>query len=735
MPSRANCHINYNRTRSLSIRDELEKRAWTQNPGLARRLSSRRQARETDEHRGQTSGDAAGDTSARRIMRWQDRILLALAVLLLLLIAIRGETAAANDQPWGLQLLTNGETFTEMAIDTEVQLDITGLLARVSVTQRFSNSSSEWAEGVYRFPLPQGAAVDRLRVVVGSRILEGEIQEKMDARRTYTKARNSGRTATLVEQQRRNQFETKLANIAPGEAIEVTIGYLHNVSYSDFSYSLRLPMTFTPRWEPPIKAITEQVTQQPSPKLIHSSTTDDHRLKLQARLVSAVEFAAIESRYHDVDIRRIENGYRIELLKADDVSDRDFELSWTPALQTRPSTSLTTFNDGGSVYAQLMLAPPLAASIEPLPREVVLVIDTSGSMEGASITQARAALVHALGSLGPDDYFNLLQFNSDAEQLFEQSIPAASTGLYVARNFISSLEANGGTNMRAALKAALALPQIPHLMRQVVFITDGAVGNEADLLQFVAEKLGPGRMFTVAIGHAPNSWFMRKAAEIGRGSYVHIAKSDEVEQRMSALWGRIQLPALTDISVDWGTGAEYYPEVIPDLYAGEPLWLTARLPSQPTIISLSGNLNGELWNLDINGWDAALGNDGGDNLAKLWARKKIEALQDSTMFGADRELTKLEITGLALDYGLLTRHTSLVAVDKTPRRPGGEQLARSDIPGLIPAGSTMQLAAYPQTATGWLAQLLLSSLVLLLATGMLVFSGPRSPMTKHAGSP
>ncbi len=382
-----------------------------------------------------------------------------------------------------------------------------------------------------------------------------------------------------------------------------------------------------------------------------------------------------------------------------------------------------------------MLAPPLAESIAPQAREVVLIIDTSGSMEGASLAQAKAALLHALKSLGNDEYFNLLQFNSHTEQLFDQSVQVSQSSLYVAQNFITGLHANGGTDMAPALRTALTLPEIPQLMRQVVFITDGAVGNETELLQKVAQDLGDSRMFTVAIGHAPNSWFMRKAAEIGRGSYVHIAKPDEVEEQMSALWGRIQLPALTDICVDWGDSAEYYPEVIPDLYAGEPLWLLARLPSEPAIVGLCGNLNGLDWNLHVNGWDAVGSDPGEDNLAKLWARKKIEALEDSLMFGADPELTRLEITSLALDYGLLTRHTSLVAVDKTPRRENGESLALTDIPGLLPAGNSTKLAGYPKTATGWLAQLLLSVFVLLLATSMLLFSGNRLPMTKTAVVP
>jgi Ca-activated chloride channel family protein len=379
-----------------------------------------------------------------------------------------------------------------------------------------------------------------------------------------------------------------------------------------------------------------------------------------------------------------------------------------------------------------MLAPPLAGAIRPMAREVVLVIDTSGSMAGDSIEQARAALQHALDSLGPDDYFNVLQFNSWAKKLFPQSVPVNRADLLTASDYISSLEADGGTNMKWALKAALVLPEVSGLMRQIVFITDGSVGNETELLQLVAEQLGQGRMFTVAIGHAPNSWFMRKAAQIGRGSYIHIAKPDEVGERMNALWGRIQTPALTDVCVDWGGGAEYYPEIIPDLYAGEPLWLTARLPGQPTLVHLCGRLDGNEWNMTVNTWDALAHDSIGDNLAKLWARSKIEALEDAVMFGADPELTQLEITATALDYELLTRHTSLVAVDKTPRRPAGEALAQSEVPNLLPAGSTAQIAAFPPTATGWVARAVLSLLVLLLATGMLVFSGARFPMTRFS---
>jgi Ca-activated chloride channel family protein len=277
--------------------------------------------------------------------------------------------------------------------------------------------------------------------------------------------------------------------------------------------------------------------------------------------------------------------------------------------------------------------------------------------------------------------------------------------------------------MAPALQQALAQPIIAGLLRQVVFITDGSVGNESDLLRFIGDLLDTSRLFTVSIGSAPNSWFMRKAAEIGRGVHTHIGDTAEVETRINALWNHIRLPALSDICVDWGVGAEYYPDIIPDLYAGQPLWLTAKLDFMPNEVEVCGTLDGAPWRTGVRFQPAA----GSENLATLWARRKIEALEDELMFGADAEQIRTEIIRVALDYGLLTRYTAMVAVDRTPVRPEAEGLARSDIPGLLPAGSASS-SAYANTATGWKAQLLLSLLTLLLATGLLWFSGARLPM-------
>lgn len=695
-----------------SIRDALERDAWRHHHELATRLARRKGL----------------DDPGHRSLRWQDRVLLILGIVLLSLLLMRVETAQA-DADWGLELISPLGRTTSLALETRIDADITGLVARVNVSQAFENRGADWAEGIYRFPLPDGAAVDRMQIQVGDRVIEGEIQRREEAKRVYQQAKAAGKIASLVEQQRSNQYESRLANIGPGETVHIHISFLVNVEWQDGAFSLRLPMTFTPRWEP---AAYDALEPAPPGLNFSSGSASGHAgLALDLLLRTRIGYAAIESRYHDVDIQPVLDGYQVTLLEAAYWPDRDFELSWTPDFAATPRPELLTWDGGDAIYAQLMVVPPKLDALGPQAREVVFIIDTSGSMEGGSLQQARAALLEGLQQLDSSDQFNLVQFNSDFEVLFAASAPADSRHLELARDYLGDLEADGGTFMAPALKAAFALPEAFGLLRQVVFITDGSVGNEQELLLQIAEELGQARLFTVGIGSAPNSGFMRKAAEIGRGSHTRISKLDEVTERMNALWGRIRHPALSDICVDWGVEAEYYPEVIPDLYGGEPLWLTARMPLMPRDILLCGEFNGSHWEHRT----APRPSEGAETLATLWARKKIEALEDSRIFGVEADVIREEVTGLALAHGLLTRYTSLVAVDRTPVRIADETLQSTTVPSLLPAGSTAATAGFPRTATGWPAQAALSLLTLLIATALFLFSGARLPLDSSRVGP
>ena len=684
--------------RNPSIRDRLEAEAWNHFPETARRIAGRRAA-ERD----------------RRRLSWEDRILLVVSAVLMLALLIRVETAQAETEPfWGIEFGGDTQQLRAVALNTEIEAEVTGLVARITVSQAFRNTGSGWAEAVYRFPLPEGAAVDRLRVEAGGRVLEGEIREKEAAERQYVKALSEGKVASLVEQQRANQFQTRLANIEAGETIRVTIGFLARVDYRDGNYSLNLPLTFTPRWSPGDRG-TGRLHH-----FVATADSDSHFLTIDVLLRSGRNLSHLESRYHDIDIQTEPGAYRVSLVDPDTRTDRSFELSWAPEYGAEPVSTLTTWDGGEDVYALLMLAPPAPESIEPLPREVVFVIDTSGSMEGTSIEQARAALAQGLAFLGPEDRFNVLEFNSDTHALFEESMPALPWYQEQAVEYIAELEADGGTNMGPALDLAMGLPSQDGLLRQIVFVTDGSVGNERELLLQVGERLGDSRLFTVSIGPAPNAWFMRKAAAIGRGSHTHIGKLEEVSERMASLWDRIALPAVQNVCVDWGMEAEFYPEVIPDLYAGEPLWLYARLPREPRDVLVCGDLEGRYWETATQ----LLPGPGTEAVASLWARSKIEAWEDSRIFGVDAEVVRAEVVELALAFGLLTRYTSLVAVDKTPMRSSGERVETRDVPSLAPAGSTF-VSGFTQTAAGWKTQLGLSLIALLVVFAMLLHSPPR----------
>jgi Ca-activated chloride channel family protein len=693
-----------------SIRDQLETDAWRNHTQFARRLSGNRK------HIGGVS------------LRWQDRALLIISAVLLLLLIIRVETTRADgpvDEFFGLEFIDQADAHKTLALDTDIQVVVTGLTARIDVTQVFQNTGQGWAEALYRYPLPLGSAVDRMQVRVGERILEGEIQEKQQARRQYQQAKSSGKTASLVEQQRANQFVTRLANIAPGADISVFISFLTQVDYRDGSFSLRIPMTFTPRWgdgenaSAPLVFADESRYGESNDESGNGRQIDDHRLTIDVDLRSGMNLSSIESRYHDVDIHPSLNGYRVFLADPDARTDRVFELNWTPEFGVLPESTLSTFDDGDHVYALLMLAPPLAEAISPQAREVVFIIDTSGSMEGTSMTQARAALKLGLQFLGPDDRFNLVRFSSDSELLFSESVPAYPSYLEEAIEFIDHLSANGGTVMAPALSMAMRLPPQDGLLRQIVFVTDGSVGNEQDLLLQIGEELRNSRLFTVSIGSAPKSWFMRKSAEVGRGSHTHIGRPEEVEERITGLWARIESPAVQNICVDWGMDAEFYPEVVPDLYSGEPLWLYARLPHLPREVTVCGELEGRYWEMISRG----LPGSGGGNLATLWARSKIQALEDSRIFGTDPDSIREDVLNLSLEFGLLTRYTSLVAIDKTPSRPGSRELEAGEIPSLLPAGSGIA-SGFSQTATGWVTRLILALISLLVATGMLLYLPP-----------
>ncbi|MEQ8492964.1 MAG: marine proteobacterial sortase target protein, partial [Gammaproteobacteria bacterium] len=544
-------------------------------------------------------------------------------------------------------------------VDTTVSMTVTGLIARARVTQTFTHVGDDWVNGIYAFPLPERAAVDRLVMTIGERRVEGRIAPREQARASYERAREQGHKASLVEQQRPNLFTTSVANIGPGEEVMVTIEYQQTVSVDGDWFSLRFPLTIGIRYIPGIPVIegfggggwardTDQVpdASRITPPVTAPGQGHDNPVSIDVTLESGLELAAIESPWHAITSAPRGGGvYDVTLAAGPVPADRDFELRWRPRPAAMPRAAFFTEDAADAGYGLLMLYPPEAARARELalPREVVYVIDTSGSMLGDSIAQARAALLYAIDRLRAGDTFNLVEFNSRVSRFRPQATAVSDANRAAAREWVRGLGADGGTEMAAALDAVLDGREHAERLRQVVFLTDGSVGNEAALLAAIERRLGGSRLFTVGIGSAPNSYFMRAAAQAGRGSFTYIGAVAEVGERMRALIDKLEFPVLANLRlVDAPAGVEAWPQPIGDLYAGEPLMLSMRFAERPAALDIAGDLAGRPWStrVPLSGGGEARG------LAVAWAREKIAGLEQGRVRGVPAATVEAEVTAL-----------------------------------------------------------------------------------------
>jgi Ca-activated chloride channel family protein len=602
--------------------------------------------------------------------------------------------------------------------------------------QEFENSGQEWVEGVYVFPLPDAAAVDHMRLYIGDRFIEGEIREKEQARKEYEQAKSEGRKTSLVEQHRANLFTTSVANIAPGEKIIIEIEYLEDLQYDEGMFSLRYPMTLTPRYIPghglPDRkgsgwsADTTLVDDASliTPPMVSASRS--HRVSLQATINAGMPLEIIASRYHPVNVSETNGEYRVSLAGGRAPMDHDFELLWRPVPSAKPRAMAFSETINGEPYYLLMVVPPESELVSDvtMPREMIFIVDTSGSMHGVSLAQAKQALLRALRTLRPGDKFNVIEFNSYTTPLFPSSVTADDANLDAAQSFVRQLESNGGTEMHSALSFALRTTPSEGFLRQIVFITDGAVGNEEGLFQLIDRKLKGARLFTVGIGSAPNSWFMRKAAETGRGTFTVISSLHEVGEKMDRLFRKLENPQVTDIDVQWPSGVvvDSYPSIVPDLYLGEPVVVKARASGEVRsgdVVRIAGNSVGGAWSNEL----ALSGHQQSAGVAALWARARIADLLDQRRRGADEDEVRPAVVETALAHHLVSKYTSLVAVDKTPVRPAGDPLASEQVANLMPYGqSGSAIFGFPATATN--AEVLQLTGITLLSLALLIMAGP-----------
>ncbi|MBU2870056.1 VIT domain-containing protein [Colwellia sp. E2M01] len=755
-------------------------------------------------------------------------------------------------------------------LKTEVDITINGIVANVKVKQKFTNTSNEWQHGVYAFPLPDDSAINQLTMRVGERVIIGEIQEKSQARNTFNNAKKSGKKAALVEQHRPNLFTTNIANIPPNETVEVELVYFQQVSFQQVSFqqasanqqetnlgnnlgrnldnkvgefSLHFPMAITPRYQPNraenftnssnttntsrTSSIQKSVIDDSLPQLSFQTTKqqgNNQTIDLSVNLFSGAELSQLNSINHSlISTNKATGHYALKL--TNQPMNKDFKLVWQYQQQDLPQVLNFQQSYHDKNYGLLMLLPgslagtlsgagalPQASDVtknkEKASRELTFILDTSGSMAGNSLAQAKQAFKYALSSLQAHDSFQLIAFNSYPTQLFSAPVAASNQNKEQAWRFVAELKATGGTEIKSALDLALKQKVSAYYktqiqtgiqteeqasdflaketqekdvednnkLQQIVFLTDGAVGNEAEIFIELAKNIGNKRLFTVGLGSAPNRFFMKKAAEIGRGSYQFISNQSELVKEMNSLFTKLSQPVLTNLALNIAQGNNIAnqggvkqgnikinttPNPIPDVYAGEPLFLSYQMTGTQKLADninteVSGIYQGKPWSFSIN--DAIADNtiqneefkssakpkaipqkvpapDLGISLqanatipplATLWARRKIADHFRQLMLYKEPE-AKANIIALALEYHLITPFTSLVAVEQKISRPANQTAKAKQLTNTLPAGQKL-----PSTALNWQLQFNAAICLLLMSVISLMLLPVREKSAKKS---
>lgn len=626
-----------------------------------------------------------------------------------------------------LRLRTNDALASHDALllDTHVDIVANAISTSVTLTQTFKNNSPHWSEGIYAFPLPDNAAVDQLQMQVGEQLIIGKIRKKKQAKAIYQAAVANGQKAALIEKSRDNLFTAKAGNIPPNDELKIILHYVQPTHYGHGTFSLRLPTTYTPRYRADDvslnlsleKEINQRtvIKNEPLPEPYFTRSTK-HPLTIHIQLNAGESIESITSPSHQIQTT-LTDAKQAAIIDLNDASlNKDFVLTWQLIEHDKPLALTFGEQTANGYFTALMVVPPKQLNIATRPREIVFIIDTSGSMSGAAIRQARAGALAALDYLRPTDSFNLVEFNSDYHLLFPSSQIANPRNIADAKAFIHHLRADGGTEMAAPLQAVLQMQPLAEHLKQVVFLTDGSVNNETALFKLIQRNLGNTRLFTVGIGSAPNSFFMRQAATFGRGTFTYIGHIGEVTEHIQALFNQLQYPALTDIDIALpnALNAERYPNPIADLYLGEPIVAYVKTDKKPNRddLSISGQLGDQAWvhTPALASWNVG---DHQSGLDKCWAREKINALNVLNITSGDLRRHDSDIEQLGLDYQLLTKKTSFVAIEETiTRDPLTTPIQQKRIANQMPAGNTM---AFPTTATSSTLTALLGILALLLA--------------------
>ncbi len=577
---------------------------------------------------------------------------------------------------------------------TDVSADISGYVGRIHVRQTFHNPSATKIEAVYVFPLPNDSAVDDMTMTVGARTIVGVVKPKEEARAAYEQAKQQGHVASLLDQQRPNIFTQNVANIEPGAEITVDISYVETLKYQDGTFEWVFPMVVGPRYNggSPLGSGSVPDADKISPPITPQGTRAGHDISLRVHIDAGMPLYNVTSVLHAIDVQPDgPTGADIALRNQAEIPNRDFILRYRTATGQVNEAFLTHTDPRGTFFTLVLQPPRRVAPAQAVPKEMVFVIDQTGSQEGWPLQKAKETMRHCIQNLNPGDTFQLLGFNTDVYPCFKQPVPATNATVSKALTYLNGIQADGGTDILKAAAYALNMPTDPNRLRIVCYMTDGYVGNDFEILDYIQKHRGQARMFPFGIGNGVNRFLIDNMAREGGGEPEYVTLNEDGAQAAAKFYDRVHNPVLTNIKIDWGTlpVSDIYPKIVPDLFDAKPIMVQGRLtgPAQGTIIlhgiTAEGNFERRM---DIQPTDTA---DRHDALPSLWARAAVDDLMHQDLQGVQNGTInpdlKKQITDLGVQYHLMTQFTSFVAIDQSAvTKPGPAQTV--DVPVEMPDG-------------------------------------------------
>jgi Ca-activated chloride channel family protein len=643
--------------------------------------------------------------------------------------ALAIEASQAKDIAGSIEVEVDGQAVVFGAMTSDYAVDVRGDIAHVKLTQRFVNPFNRPLHARYLFPLTSNAAVHGMQMAVGDEIIEAVIEEKVQAQKTFTAAMQAGKAASLLTQHRPNMFTQRIANLMPGLPIDVTIEYTHNVLRVDGAYELLIPLVVGPRFQPagagkPPDAdssssggSSEAGTWQLETLPVYPATAGVDvahdavapRVSLNIELEAQVPIGVVTSATHALEIEhRSSTQQSIRLVEGKVLDDRDFVMRYALTGTSPAAGLLSHWESGEGGYFSLLIEPPAeVADAAALRREMVFLLDCSGSMSGLPMEASKRFMTQALRALRPGDHFRIIRFSDAATEFSTQPLPATPENVAQGVRYVRSLYGQGGTMMTSGIDQALSASVVQGAVRNVVFLTDGYIGNEHTVLQLVAEKLGDARLFAFGVGTGVNRYLMNELGRVGRGftRYFDPTRDEQtMEEVVAGLVDKLQTPVLTDLSIDWGQLAvsDVVPAKLPDLYAGDSVRVSGRYQQTGTAdivihgrartgaasITTRLNLDRETTRPSIR---------------FVWARQTIaERMHDFITpnplraDGVTNDQLQATVTALGLTYGLTTRWTSFVAVSRARYNKEPDDAVAADV--ALPKVAGVSPMAYAKPA-------------------------------------